>query len=56
MKKYISALAMSAMVLSSCSDFLDVQPEGYSFKNSLRTSISALAFETSYWKFALLFL
>lgn len=28
MKKYISALAMSALVLSSCSDFLDVQPEG----------------------------
>ena len=28
MKKYISVLAMSALVLSSCSDFLDVQPEG----------------------------
>lgn len=28
MKKYISALAVSALVLSSCSEFLDVQPEG----------------------------
>lgn len=28
MKKYISAFALSALVCSSCSDFLDVQPEG----------------------------
>lgn len=28
MKKYISTLALSALVLSSCSDFLDVTPEG----------------------------
>ena len=34
MKKYISALAISALVLSSCSDFLDVQPEGDPTTNS----------------------
>ena len=28
MKKYISVFALSALVCSSCSDFLDVQPEG----------------------------
>ncbi len=28
MKKYIGILALSAMVCTSCSDFLDVQPEG----------------------------
>lgn len=28
MKKYITALALTALVCSSCSDFLDVQPEG----------------------------
>lgn len=28
MKKYISVLALTALVCSSCSDFLDVQPEG----------------------------
>ncbi|WP_455632929.1 RagB/SusD family nutrient uptake outer membrane protein, partial [Parabacteroides sp.] len=28
MKRYITALALSALVCSSCSDFLDVQPEG----------------------------
>ena len=28
MKRYITVLALSALVCSSCSDFLDVQPEG----------------------------
>ena len=28
MKKYIPIFALSALVFGSCSDFLDVQPEG----------------------------
>ena len=34
MKKYISFLALSALALSSCADFLDVQPEGQPSTNT----------------------
>lgn len=34
MKRYITALALSALVCSSCSDFLDVQAEGNATTNS----------------------
>lgn len=34
MKKYISVLALSACIFSSCSDFLDVRPEGSPVTNA----------------------
>ena len=38
MKKYISVLALSACMFSSCSDFLDVRPEGSPVTNAYFTN------------------
>lgn len=38
MKKYISVLALSVALLSSCSDFLDVQSEGSPITNAYFTN------------------
>mgnify|MGYP000746668943 CR=1 FL=1 len=46
MKRYITVLALSALVCSSCSDFLDVQPEG----NATTTSNRPLMPLTDYMK------
>ncbi len=53
MKRYITVLALSALVCSSCSDFLDVQPEGNAtttsyFLNDMKDSIKRVVTAVSY--------
>lgn len=54
MKKYISAIALSALVCSSCSDFLDVQPEGNATTDTYFTNDSQVldAVDGLYGRFA----